>query len=112
MEDVVDRAGNVDVASHVELDEREGPAADVCEIVCATGQEVIDTKDLESLGEEVIAEVRADEPRSPGDQDTPAAPGPQPRGSACASPHLRYATAAQRDCIVSTDDTCCDGRRA
>ena len=63
------RAGHVDVVRHVVLDERETAfTGEVRDVVGGPGDEVVHGDDLVTVGEEPIAEVRADESGAPRSQ--------------------------------------------
>ncbi len=67
MEDVVDRPVDVDRLDHVVVQERELVALDVGDVLQRARLEVVDADHAMPLGEQVVAEMRAEEPGSAGD---------------------------------------------
>ena len=68
MQHVVDRPVDLDRLGDVVLDERKcGLLEQVGDVPPVAGQQVVDADDLVAVGEEPLAQVRADEPRPAGD---------------------------------------------
>jgi hypothetical protein len=64
----VDGSRHPDIGAHVVGDEREpGPGKQVLDVADAAGDEVVDRNHLVTAIEQRLAEMRAEEARSPGD---------------------------------------------
>ena len=68
MQDVVDRAGDLDRLRDVVQHELEvGAAREVGDVLALAGDQVVDADDGDPLGEQPLAEVRAEEAGAAGD---------------------------------------------
>ena len=71
MQDVVELTRNVDVLGDVLLDEVEAfLAEEMRDVLDVPGQEVVHRDHLATIGEHALAEVRAEEAGTTGDQDS------------------------------------------
>jgi hypothetical protein len=70
MKDGVDRAGYVETFRDVLVDEAEpGVVHQVRDVLQRPGQEVVDAHDVTALAQELLAQVRPDEPGPAGDHN-------------------------------------------
>ena len=70
MEDEVDGLVDVEMLGHVVIDEAEALAAQMLHVLERSGLEVVDADDAQTLSDEVVAEVRAEEACASGDHSS------------------------------------------
>ena len=75
MEDVVHRAGDLDEARNVLLDEVEaGMSEQVADVGLSAGDQIVETQDFPAFFDQVIAEVRAEKAGATGDDSAQEKP--------------------------------------